>query len=306
MQLPPAFIRNINGVYGDAGRAWLDDLPRLLRQCEQRWELTLGNPYELSYNYVAPAQFADGRRAVLKAGPPHPDRLHEIAAIRACNGIGMVRLIDSDDTLGVMLLERLEPGTMLAEVENDRNRTEVAADIMLKLRRSPPGDHAFPTIADWAAALPRARTRFDGGSGPIPPGLFERAEWAWPELLSTSPEPLLLHGDLHHENILSAEREPWLAIDPHGVIGDPGFEVGSLLRNHLLELPDPQAALADRLDILSARLGIDRERLVEWGIAVCVLSACWSTEDADGGTKTEYSSGMRHAIATGELLLAME
>jgi streptomycin 6-kinase len=305
MQLQPRFIDNITGVYGDAGRAWLNDLAALLAACERRWRLTLGEPYELSYNYVAPASRANGERLVLKAGPPHPDRLHEIAALRACDGQGMVRLIDFDASLSVMLLERLEPGTMLAEVADDRHRTEIAADMMLRLARTPPADHAFPTISEWAQALPRARSRFHGGTGPIPGPLFARAEELWPALIASAEPNALLHGDLHHENILRARREPWLAIDPHGVIGDRGFEVGSFLRNHLLELPEPARALADRVDVLSARLGIDRDRVVTWGIAVCVLSACWSTEDISGFAKTDYSSGMHHAITTGELLLAM-
>ena len=95
-------------------------------------------------------------------------------------------------------------------------------------------------------------------------------------------EAALLHGDLHHHNILAAGRQPWLAIDPKGIVGEPAYEVGALLRNpmpELLQSERPKRLLARRLDILSERLGFERERLVGWGTAQAVLAAWWSLED---------------------------
>jgi streptomycin 6-kinase len=95
---------------------------------------------------------------------------------------------------------------------------------------------------------------------------------------------VLLHGDLHHWNVLRAQREPWLVIDPHGVIGEPAYETGALLRNpndRLLDLPDPPRTLSRRVDILSERLGFDRQRIIGWAMAQAVLSAIWSVEDRE-------------------------
>jgi streptomycin 6-kinase len=113
--------------------------------------------------------------------------------------------------------------------------------------------------------------------------------------------PVLLHGDLHHHNILSAERQPWLALDPKGVIGEPAYEVGALLRNpfpQILSLPGPGRLLARRVDQLAAELDFDRQRLVGWGIAQAVLAAWWSFED--------HGHGWQGCLTCAELLADLE
>jgi streptomycin 6-kinase len=107
-------------------------------------------------------------------------------------------------------------------------------------------------------------------------------------------EPVLLHGDLHHWNILTSEREPWLALDPKGVVGEPGYEIGPLLLNPTLQ---PGHVLARRIDQLAEELGLDRERLLGWGLAHAVLSAWWSVED--------HGHGWEEAITCAELLAAL-
>jgi streptomycin 6-kinase len=95
-----------------------------------------------------------------------------------------------------------------------------------------------------------------------------------------------LHGDLHHENILQAQRQPWLAIDPKGVVGEPAYEVGALLRNmapRLLKGSQPSQIVARRAGILSEELGFDRTRLLGWGLAQAVLAAWWCIEDGVDG-----------------------
>ena len=147
--------------------------------------------------------------------------------------------------------------------------------------------------AQWrAAGLDRMRHRFDGGTGPLPRPLVETAERLFAELLNSMQQPVLLHGDLHHWNILSAERQPWLAIDPKGIVGEPAYEVGAILRNmapHLLAQTQPHGRshwrqiIARRADILADELGFDRERLLDWGLAQAILSAWWSIEDHGHG-----------------------
>jgi streptomycin 6-kinase len=178
---------------------------------------------------------------------------------------------------------------MLLDLTDDDEATRIAAQVMRALWRpaSPaPQDAVFPTAARWASGLQRLRARFDGGTGPLPEEMVQHAEALLVELLASSGAPMLLHGDLHHENILAAERAPWLAIDPKGLIGEAEYEVGALMRNplpRLLALPDVTATLARRFDILAETLGFDRQRMIAWSWAQAVLSAWWHIEDHGHG-----------------------
>ncbi len=289
------------GLFDEQGAAWLENLPGLISACERRWSITVLAPLsELSFNYVAPALRADGSEAMLKLGVPNPELATEIEALRLYDGRGCVRLLAADAEWGALLLERLRPGTMLSAVADDERTTAIAAGVMRQLWRPAPPGHAFPTVARWAAGLERLRTRFEGGTGPLPRHLVERAEALFAELLPSMAEPVLLHGDLHHFNILAAGRQPWLAIDPKGVVGEPAYEVGALLRNpfpQLLQMARPGQILARRVDQLAAELGFDRERLLGWGLAQAVLSAWWSIEDGD--------ANWEYAIRVAELLAAL-
>lgn len=295
MSLPASFVRTIHEVFPDRGLAWLDDLPRLVARYEQCWSLTAGPPFgNLSYNYVAPARRADGSEAVLKLGVPNRELSSEIAALRHYDGRGSARLLEADADQGALLIERLTPGTSLATVADDEQATAVAAQVMRQLWRPLPADHPFPTAAQWAAGLGRLRARFDGGTGPLPADLVARAEGLFRDLLASAASPVLLHGDLHHDNILSARREPWLALDPKGLAGEPAYEPGALMRN---PSPQPAAVLARRADILSEALGIDRRRILEWAFAQAVLSAWWSVED--------HGHGWEGAIRVAETLSSL-
>ena len=298
LQLPDHFRARLLSAWGAQAAAWLAGLPRLLDTYCARWAITLGPPFELSYNYVAPATRADGSPAVLKAGVPNRELVTEIAALEHYAGDGAVRLLEADGEGGVMLLERIEPGDMLLALEDDDERTRIAAGVMRHLFRPPPVGHAFPTIAGWSRAFERLRARHDGGTGPLPPALVEQAEAIVREETG-APEPVLLHGDLHHGNILRASRQPWLAIDPKGVIGDPACEAGSLLFNPLAQhmtQSEVVRLLPRRLDILSSELGIGRERLRRWSLHKAVLSACWTVEDGDGNAA--WTIAVAQALAT--------
>jgi streptomycin 6-kinase len=287
-------------LHAEAGAAWLGRLPALLDHCARRWALTVMPPFApLSYNYVAPAVRADGALVVLKVGVPVRELMNEIAALQLYDGHGVARLLDADPSLGALLLERLRPGTPLVELD-DEQATAIAAQVMRELWRGAAGvppAHSFPSVADWAAGLGRLRAHFGGGAGPFPAALVARAEALFADLLGSMAAPVLLHGDLHHWNILAAERQPWLALDPKGVIGEPAYEVGALLRNpmpQLLSAPHPRRILARRIDQLAEHLGLDRARLIGWGMAQAVLSAWWSYED--------HGHGWEPAIAVAELL----
>jgi streptomycin 6-kinase len=146
--------------------------------------------------------------------------------------------------------------------------------------------HQLPSVFDWGKGFEQLEEHFKEKSSPLPKDLVDKAKGLFTELAASQKEQVLLHGDLNHSNILSAEREPWLAIDPKGVIGEREYEIGVLLRNprpELLHEPDPKKILARRIDQLANELNLDRERIHGWGIAQAVLSAWWIIEDNGNG-----------------------
>jgi streptomycin 6-kinase len=141
-----------------------------------------------------------------------------------------------------------------------------------------------------------------GGYGPFPQHLVERASAIYAELAASSETPLLQHGDFHHTNILSAERDPWLAIDPKGVVGPPGYDVGPYVLNRLPDArsePDAAAAITHRrIRQFSAELGLEPALLTRCALAHSVLSAWWTYEDHG------YPGG--EALALAALLVRLE
>jgi streptomycin 6-kinase len=284
--IPDRLAVSLSALRGAAGVEWSRGLPAILADCEHRWSLTIGPPFEgVWYNYVAPARRADGTSVVVKVCYPDNDFVAEAEALRLCGGMGAVQLLDVERDQGAMLLENITPGTMLRTVQDDAEATSIAASVMRQIWRPVPDEHPFPTVGDWGKGLAKLRAQFGGGTGPFPRKLVEEGESLFAELLASMGEPVVLHGDLHHHNILSAERQPWLAIDPKGVVGEAEYEVGALLRNPMPDIPtwpNLERVLARRMDQLAEELGFDRERIQGWAVAQAVLSAWWSYEISDG------------------------
>ncbi|GIH15654.1 aminoglycoside phosphotransferase family protein [Rugosimonospora africana] len=292
-----ALTRNVVGAWGEAGARWLAELPAILAQLARDWKLTPGTPYELSYHYVAEAVCADGTPAVLKLGVPTGSSLAEEApALAAFGGRGSVRLLRADLERGALLLERVSPGSRLRDLvpARDTEATSAATGVMRRLHvpvpEAPapgrPTLEALPLGRPIPEALAQVRAfdeyaRVRGQAGRLPLDLVVRAGGLMRELCASASERVVLHGDLHHDNILRADREPWLAIDPHGLVGDPGYEVGALLYN-----PDPgdrdealTALVPSRVEQLADELAMPVDRVVAWGFVKAVLSDVWSVED---------------------------
>ena len=279
--LPLELVRNVERSLGDAGRAWLNELPELVDECAGRWSISVGPTFpDASFSYVAPAIRADGTECVLKLAVPEPEVAAEREVLRYWNGAAAVRFLEADTALCALLLERLQPGTNLATLAmaDDDEATKIAAALMHRLWRPPPAEHAFIALATWFRSLlgVRESTR---SAGPFPGPLLERAEQLTRELLDSSEAATLLHGDLHHFNILRSDLRGWVAIDPKGLVGDAAFDVAAFLRN---PHPVPQSMLRRRLDILAVELTLDRQRIVDWCFVEAALNACWSLEDGDG------------------------
>jgi streptomycin 6-kinase len=284
VQIPKNLRETIERVHGERGREWLDKFPALISECRSRWSLDIDRPFaNLSHNLVLLATMPDGQKVVLKLGVPGSESTTEANTLDLFAGVGAVRLLAHDEPRGILLLERVVPGTPVYKLHSEEEATRTAATLMRQLWRSPPANHTFPSLVIWFQAFARLRNKFGGGSGPFPAKVIDKAERTFASLNASSDRSLILHGDLHHANILFSEDRGWLAIDPKGVCGDPGYEVGSFMLNRLPANASESATIevfAQRLSIFSAELGVDRQRLAQWSLCHCVLSALWDLEDS--------------------------
>lgn len=301
-QLPEHFVKTIASVHGAKGEAWLAAFPKLLASVAERYNLTIGAPFTLSYNYVCAATRQDGTPVVLKLSPPNWEFASEVAALRHYDVRGCVQLLDADIEAGVLILERVFPGDPLRSLTDDDETTRIAAQVMQNLWKPLPADHNFITVDRLSEGLTRLRANHNGSTGPLPAHLVARAEGIYRELGASAPPPVLLHGDLHHENILSGTRAPYLAIDPKGVAGEPGYEVGPWFYNpqpEIFQTPSLVQLLGRRLDIFAEALQMDRQRLLACAFAHSVLSAAWSIED--GGDDEDWRRTIRVTEALRQL-----
>jgi streptomycin 6-kinase len=277
MHIPGALQRKARAAWGSDGERWLADLPRLIADLARDWDLDVGEPFGLSFNWVTAVTRADGTPAVLKLGPATAGHLRvEAAALDAFDGHGAVRVLDRDDERGALLLERAIPGTRA------RGHDEAVVDVMRRLHHDPPPGCPLPALATLRTAFADHLDRFPGDD-PLPHRWVDRANQLFLDLDASAERSVVLHGDLHHDNVLAATREPWLAIDPAGIIGDPGFDAGAMLYN-------PEPAVRDealwqlvpaRVELVADRLALPIERVRAWGFVMAVLSEVWTAEGGE-------------------------
>jgi streptomycin 6-kinase len=272
-------VKNVTEAWGQAGADWLDRLPSIVAEIEELWSVRAGEPFDLSYNYVAPAVREDGTEVVLKLGVPNDHYRREVQALHVFSGRGAVRLLKSDTVLGAMMLERINPGTYLGDASDKERVTSVAAGVMRRFWQPAPSEHQFPEVSEYEGGLEWLQGQL-AGTGLLPRPLVMRAEAMLRELLEGRNEPVVLHGDLHPWNILSAEREPWLAIDPKGVVGDPAYDLGPFIYSLSLPQEQPARVLARRLDQFAEELGFERGRIINAVLPRAVLAA-WPEGDAE-------------------------
>ncbi|MFI5770464.1 aminoglycoside phosphotransferase family protein [Streptomyces sp. NPDC051658] len=282
IDVPAAFAASYGTNGGASGRAWIAALPGLAADFLDRWTLRLDGPAAHGMaSLVLPVTRADGMPAVLKLQQVSEDNIGAAPGLRVWDGNGAVHLLDHDPGTGTMLLERLDAARPLSAVADDTAAVQILAELMARLVAvpAPPG---FRQLADIAAAMldevPRAV-----------PMLRDRAERqlvrscasAVAELLG-EPGDRLLHWDLHYDNILAGQREPWLAIDPEPLAGDPGFELLPALDNRWAEVVatgDVTRTVLRRFDQLTEVLGLDRQRATGWTLGRVLQNALWDIED---------------------------
>lgn len=280
------FVKKIIALRGDVGRKWLDDLPQIIKQYEQKWNIKASSPFDLTYNYVAPAHTTKGEHVVLKISfPDNKEFISEIEALNFFDGQGSIRVLQEDRDNLAMLLEKAEPGARVRTVSPDNKQISLVSSVLKILHRpiSSENSFPFPTIQDWAKAFARYTKTFSKESGPVPKWMFDRAQDIFTEFPKDENEHVLLHGDLHSDNILSSQRG-WLVIDPKGVVGEREFELGAYLRNPYYDYPkgsDYKKLERDRIIQFSEELGFDKKRILDWAFACAVISLLWFLEDED-------------------------
>jgi streptomycin 6-kinase len=248
------------------GRDWLAALPELRSECERAWGVSsAGEPFAYAYASLAYPVVADGVPAVIKLQAPGRESEHEADALEAWGGDGAVRLIARDDERRALLLERLEPGTPLTGRDD---ALDVLLDLLPRLWVDAPEQvHPVAEEAAWWAATLREETGYDRA-------LLDAALGYLAELPGTQGEQVLLHQDLHPGNVLAAQREPWLVIDPKPLRGEREFAAAPIVRAP--ELGDGPGAVTARLDRVCEELGLDRERARGWTLA---QSLAWGHAD---------------------------
>jgi streptomycin 6-kinase len=242
---------------------WLERVPELVAECVEEWELELGEPYEAgAAGYAVRAALTDGTPAVLKVIYPHREAEHEADALELLGGNGAVRLLARDDARSAMLLERCEPGTALAE-----NGGETALEVLVELlpKHWVRAGEPFHTLAEeaawWIDDLPE---QWEQSGQAIERRLVDTAVDTLRSLSASQGEQVLLNQDLHGDNVLAAEREPWLMIDPKPLVGEREFAIAPIVRS--FELGPSKADVLYRLERLTSELGLDRERARGWTI----------------------------------------
>jgi streptomycin 6-kinase len=250
--------------------AWRAGLPDRIASLAAAWALRPGAVLaERPAARLLAVTLDDGTAAVLKLAPPGQAVAAEAAALAAMRGRGMAPLLAADAARGALLLARARPGTALLDLarRDDDAATRIAARLIATLPGPVPPEGLFAEAAGWGRAL---------AAPGLPPALADRAAGLLRDLAASAPPPRLLHGDLHHGNIL-AHGTGWLAVDPKGLLGEPAAEAACLLRN-----PADPALLARaprRAAIIAEVAALPRARVLAWGYAGAVIAAGWALED---------------------------
>ncbi len=255
---------------------WLQALPGLVTELAERWGLELETPIETPHSLVVPAG-----DAVLKLNAPsHVEADREADALERWAGSGAVRLLARDDELRALLLERCVPGTRLWDADVDE--AAVVAGLVPRLHVEVGGAHSFAFLADetdrWQEDVP---LWYAEAGEPFERALLDYALDVYRAVDRSAAT--LVNQDLHGGNVLRAEREPWLVIDPKPLVGERELEASGLLRN--------ADSVSRWLDVL-AELGLDRERARGWGVA---HNLAWAWDDR-GGWLAEHVEEARRIL----------
>lgn len=272
--------QNVINILGEnGGKAWLDNLPNTITILADHWSLSNITPVaNMTYNYVAKAAQDADQPVVLKIGFDVKVITDEKKALEYFAGNASIKLIDYNGQYNALLLQQAIPGVSLkalypANIELAMDYYVAAMQKLLSkllLKK-----HNFRHIRDWLQALDRIK------SGELPQNLLTKAIQLKNTLLASPTKEILLHGDLHHDNILQ-DQDTWLAIDPKGIIGEPEFEIAAFDFIHSAELTDNnqiKQLFLSRIATIATKANLDAERIKKWVFVRSMLGAAWVVED---------------------------
>ena len=267
--------RALSPVWGD----WLDGLPGRVAELLAEWDLTRdGEVLHGACSVVLPVRTTSGRPAVLKVGLPDPEHDHEHLALQHWHGNGTVLLYRADPRRYALLLERLHTEDL--QDLWDLEACQVVAGLYPRLHvpALPQLRPLTQFMAQWTNDLERLPR-----NAPVPRRLVEQAVSLGRDFVA-DPDSTgrIIHGDLHYENVLAGDREPWLVIDPKPMSGDPHYEVAPMLWNRWEELTgDVRNGVRRRFHTLVDAAGFDEDRARDWVVVRMLHNAMWAIQDGD-------------------------
>ncbi|MFE6778529.1 aminoglycoside phosphotransferase family protein [Streptomyces sp. NPDC057702] len=300
--VPEEFQQSTIEREGEPGAEWIRQLPSLVDELVEHWRCVPdGRVTHGAVGIVVPVRRRDGESAVLKVSFPHPGNVHEPDAFATWGGRGAVLLYERADEHFAMMLERAQANT-LAEVADGDEVARVAGRLSHRLAVPAPPD--LPRLHDRADEW---ETRLRTDTRELPHGMPRRvvdAALATVQELGRRQPETLVHGDLHARNVLRADREPWLAIDPKGYVGDPAYDAGALLTSRALPLlasGDLDGGLRRAVEVFAEAAGLDRVRVRRWAQLQAVQAAFWGRRHgftvARGGPDRERIAQLAEHVA---------
>ncbi|WP_413558561.1 aminoglycoside phosphotransferase family protein [Bdellovibrio sp. HCB209] len=269
--------KNIVTTWKTPGEQWLAQFPTHIKKIEALWNLEPIQPIDnLSFHFVgATKRRSDGLEVVIKTGCDIESLDRERQWLRHFNGVA-AQVLESDKNLGVTMMERLVPGTTLKHSKqlDDDAQTLIIAEMIRELNSRSIISGAFKHLAELAKDL-------DVLEGAVDPRMLSKARGIFSELTFDRSQDRLLHGDLHHDNILK-HKHSWKVIDPHGYIGDPTFEMAVMMYNPLDAYPvnrPLRKTLERRMSILNEYINFDMQRMKAWAFAAAMISTAWDYGD---------------------------
>ena len=293
MLFNPKFISNIHEIYGSKGENWLNKLDNLIEQLSIKWRFKFLKPFsDLTYNFVGLIELdSNNELAVIKISPEGGNINSEIKWLNSLDK-GVPKVYFNSEESHAFVMEYLRPGIplkSLVQSGKDDEATRIICEIIRDLQTHQHPESQFQHISEFINSLSILDGKFN-------PKLLSQAKSLFHELTIDRNQDIVLHGDLHHDNILSCETG-WKAIDPHGYLGDPAFEVGAMIRNPMDSFPTDHSLssiVERRLKILADELPFDPQKIKYWAFCMTVLSAAWTLEGH--GKVTELEAEIASAI----------
>ncbi len=275
LPIDPEAGRFFYDEFGTKGAEWLDRVPSLFVKLSKEWDIELIQPILGGWvSLVYKVRYRD-RNAVLKLAFPNWEFRSEVKALLVYEGLGAVQVLRYDIDAVAILMPLIEPGRSLQH-EPDDFSVPVAIDAMKQLRNASFDPSNYPNLDRWYQELFGDKI----ANSWVPPDLVHLARETVDDLLLTTERKVLLHADLHYQNILLGQ-DGWTVIDPKGVVGDPAFEPSAFMRNPLglsKTSKDLKADLRRRIDGFSEGLGYDPYRVWGWAYSQTLLSAHWAND----------------------------